>query len=151
MLLDAACPGVGQRFRQARRSSATLAGARHAFCMSIYNWEVRCAYTERFALSSDSHSQQLAKIVGSEQVQPVAEIRRVFELLDNSKTVKEEDTFKFGMQVGKLLALGWVLGEVVTSDLALQYEYDDWIRDAQAQEETLRRQLENLRDLLDES
>lgn len=89
--------------------------------------------------------------MGSEQVQPVAEIRRVFELLDNSKTVKEEDTFKFGMQVGKLLALGWVLGEVVTSDLALQYEYDDWIRDAQAQEETLRRQLENLRDLLDES
>ncbi len=83
-----------------------------------------------------------------EQIRPPEEIRRVFELMDNVKTVSEEDSFKFGMQVGKLLALGWVLGEVVTSDLALQYEFDDWVRDAQAQEDTLKQQLQGLRSLL---
>ncbi len=86
-----------------------------------------------------------------EQLKSPEEIQRVFELLDSMKTVKEEDSFKFGMHVGKLLALGWVLGEVVTSDIALQYEYDDWLRDAKAQEDELKKHLGGLKDLLGDS
>ena len=86
-----------------------------------------------------------------EQLKSPEEIQRVFELLDSMKTVKEEDSFKFGMHVGKLLALGWVLGEVVTSDIALQYEYDDWRRDAKAQEDELKKHLGGLKDLLGDS
>lgn len=79
------------------------------------------------------------------------EIRRVFELLDNVNTAAERaDNFKFGMQVGKLLALGWVLGEVPTSDISLNYDFDDWQRDVAAQEETLKNQLGGLKEMLDE-
>jgi hypothetical protein len=86
-----------------------------------------------------------------ENIQPPEEIRRVFELLDNVHTVEEKgNNFKYGLQVGKLMALGWVLNEVVTSDLALAYEYDDWVRDLEAQAETLRRQLGGLQKLLGE-
>ena len=85
-----------------------------------------------------------------EDIRPGAEIRRVFELLDNVSTVKDKgDNFKYGMQVGKLLALGWVLGEVPTSDLSLPFGFDDWVRDEKAQEDTLRRQLDKLRTMLD--
>ncbi len=86
-----------------------------------------------------------------QQIRSPSEIRRVFELLDNVNTAGEKgDTFRYGMQVGKLIALGWILHEVPTSDLSLHYEYDDWVRDAQAQEESLRRQLSGLKKLLDE-
>ena len=85
-----------------------------------------------------------------ESVQSPAEIRRVFELLDNVETVTDGDNFKYGLQVGKLIALGWVLGEVPTSDIALQYEYDDWVRDVKAQEDSLKQRLGDLRSLLDE-
>ena len=79
------------------------------------------------------------------------EIRRIFELLDNVNTAAERgDTFKFGMQVGKLLALGWVLGEVPSSDISLNYEFEDWERDVKAQEESLKRQLGDLEQMLDE-
>lgn len=86
-----------------------------------------------------------------DQVKPADEIRRVFELLDNVNTAAErDDTFKFGMQVGKLLALGWVLGEVPTSDVSLNYDFEDWQRDIAAQEETLKRQLDGLEQLLED-
>lgn len=86
-----------------------------------------------------------------ELVRPPEEIRRVFELLDNVNTVSDGDNFKYGMQVGKLLALGWVLGEVASSDLALHYEFDDWVRDVKAQEENLKRELGGLEKLFEES
>lgn len=86
----------------------------------------------------------------ADQTRGGQEIQRVFELLDNVNTVKDSgDTFKYGMQVGKLIALGWVLGEVPTSDLSLQYEYDDWLRDAQAQEDSLKRELDGLKQVLE--
>ncbi len=85
------------------------------------------------------------------KVRPPAEIRRVFELLDNVNTAAEKgDSFKYGMQVGKLIALGWVLGEVPSSDLSLHYDFDSWVRDVKAQEDSLRRQLGGLERLLDE-
>lgn len=88
-------------------------------------------------------------MANSERVQPPSEIRRVFELLDNVNTAAERgDTFKFGMQVGKLIALGWVLGEVPSSDLSLHYDFDTWLRDVQAQEDSLRKQLGGLEKLL---
>lgn len=86
----------------------------------------------------------------NEKTRSPQEIRRVFELLDNTNTVADGDNFKYGMQVGKLIALGWVLGEVASSDLSLHYEFDDWIRDVKAQEESLKRQLGGLEKLLDE-
>ena len=90
--------------------------------------------------------------MSEENIKPSKEIRRVFELLDNVNTVANKgDNFKYGMQVGKLIALGWVLGEVPLSDLSLPFDYDDWERDAKAQEDSLRRQLKNLRSMLDES
>ena len=82
-----------------------------------------------------------------DKIRTPSEIRRVFELLDNVNTVADKgDTFKFGMQVGKLIALGWVLQEVSSSDLSLHYEYEDWVRDIRAQEEDLKRGLEKLMD-----
>ena len=87
----------------------------------------------------------------SHELRSPEEIRRIFELLDNVNTAAERgDTFKFGMQVGKLLALGWVLGEVPSSDLSLNYEFEDWERDVKAQEESLKRQLGDLEQLLEE-
>ncbi|MEM7474605.1 MAG: hypothetical protein AAF483_06390 [Planctomycetota bacterium] len=87
----------------------------------------------------------------SSELQSPEEIRRIFELLDNVNTAAERgDTFKFGMQVGKLLALGWVLGEVPSSDISLNYEFEDWERDVQAQEESLKKQLGDLEQMLDE-
>lgn len=87
-----------------------------------------------------------------ELIRSPAEIRRVFELLDNVNTVADKgDSFKYGLQVGKLIALGWVLREVSSSDLSLQYEYDDWQRDIKAQEDDLKRQLSGLKELLDGS
>ncbi|MEC8555585.1 MAG: hypothetical protein VXZ82_11320 [Planctomycetota bacterium] len=87
----------------------------------------------------------------SEQLRSAEDIRRIFELLDNVNTAAERaDTFKFGMQVGKLLALGWVLGEVPSSDLSLNYEFEDWERDLRAQEDSLKNQLGDLKQMLEE-
>jgi len=86
-----------------------------------------------------------------EQIRPSVEIRRVFELLDNVNTSNDKsDTFKFGMEVGKLIALGWVLGEVPSSDVALHYDFDSWVRDADAQADSLRRNLGQLETFLDD-
>lgn len=87
----------------------------------------------------------------AEQIRPASEIRRVFELLDNVDTAANMgDNFKYGLQVGKLIALGWVLSEVPSSDLSLSYEFDDWVRDVKAQEESLKRELGGLENLLGE-
>lgn len=84
-----------------------------------------------------------------EQIRSPAEIRRVFELLDNVNLVANQgDNFKYGLQVGKLIALGWVLGDVTSSDLSLSYDFDDWMRDIQAGEDVLKQQLSSLEKLL---
>lgn len=85
-----------------------------------------------------------------DQIRSASEVRRVFEILDNVNTDAEKgDTFGYGVQVGKLIALGWVLGEVPSSDLALSYDFETWQLDAKAQEDTLRRELKGLEQLLD--
>jgi hypothetical protein len=38
------------------------------------------------------------------------------------------DTFRYGFLVGKLVALGWVLGEP-NADLAIDHDYDSWLRE----------------------
>ena len=87
-----------------------------------------------------------------EQIRSPAEIRRVFELLDNVNLVANQgDNFKYGLQVGKLIALGWVLGDVTSSDLSLSYDFDDWQRDIQAGEDVLKQQLNGLEKLLNEN
>ncbi len=87
-----------------------------------------------------------------EQIRSPAEIRRVFELLDNVNMVANQgDNFKYGLQVGKLIALGWVLGDVTSSDLSLSYDFDDWQRDIQAGEDVLKQQLNGLEKLLNEN
>lgn len=87
-----------------------------------------------------------------QQIRSPAEIRRVFELLDNVDIVVDKgDNFKYGLQVGKLIALGWVLREVTSSDLALSYEFDDWLRDIKAQEDMLKQGLGGLKNLLNEN
>ncbi len=87
-----------------------------------------------------------------EHVRSPAEIRRVFELLDNVNMVADKsDNFKYGLQVGKLIALGWVLGDVTSSDLSLSYDFDDWTRDIQAGEDVLKQQLSGLEKLLNEN
>lgn len=87
-----------------------------------------------------------------EHVRSPAEIRRVFELLDNVNMVADKsDNFKYGLQVGKLIALGWVLGDVTSSDLSLSYDFDDWMRDIQAGEDVLKQQLSGLEKLLNEN
>lgn len=87
-----------------------------------------------------------------EQIRSPAEIRRVFELLDNVNLVANQgDNFKYGLQVGKLIALGWVLGDVTSSDLSLSYDFDDWMRDIQAGEDVLKQQLSSLEKLLNDN
>ena len=87
-----------------------------------------------------------------EQIRSPTEIRRVFELLDNVNLVANQgDNFKYGLQVGKLIALGWVLGDVTSSDLSLSYDFDDWQRDIQAGEDVLKQQLNGLEKLLNEN
>ena len=87
-----------------------------------------------------------------EHIRSPAEIRRVFELLDNVNMVADKsDNFKYGLQVGKLIALGWVLGDVTSSDLSLSYDFDDWMRDIQAGEDVLKQQLSGLEKLLNEN
>jgi hypothetical protein len=36
------------------------------------------------------------------------------------------DTFKYGIVVGKLIAIGWALGEP-SAGLSIDYDYEDWI------------------------
>lgn len=61
------------------------------------------------------------------------EIRDLLERLDvedNDGQIRlEGDTFKNGMYAGKLLALQWVLGEIRSFDMGIQYEYEDWKRE----------------------
>ena len=91
-------------------------------------------------------------MTADESIRSPAEIRRVFELLDNVNSVANKtDNFKYGLQVGKLIALGWVLREVTSSDLSLNYEFDDWLRDIQAQEDVLKQRLQGLEQLLNSS
>lgn len=86
-----------------------------------------------------------------EPIRSPAEIRRVFELLDNVQAVANQgDNFKYGLQVGKLIALGWVLKEVPSSDLSLNYEFEDWQRDIKAQEDLLKQRLGGLEEILNE-
>jgi hypothetical protein len=65
------------------------------------------------------------------------EIREVYDRLgqeperDTHKTPLFDwsaDTFKFGFLVGKLTALGWVLGDERGAEVASDYDYEDWRR-----------------------
>jgi hypothetical protein len=50
------------------------------------------------------------------------------------------DTFKFGFLIGKLTALGWVLGEP-SVDLSNHYDFDNWQRELKEGADKLREKL----------
>ena len=61
------------------------------------------------------------------------EIERVHDGLANNResTDRMGDNFKAGLYVGKLLALGWVLGDVQGSSIAIDHDYESWMREAE--------------------
>lgn len=73
------------------------------------------------------------------------EIRRLCEQLENADTEgrihSQGDTFQNGMLAGKLTALAWVLHEVFSNDMAIQYDFADWQRECTRMAEDLRGKL----------
>lgn len=47
------------------------------------------------------------------------------QLYETLQRAKSDDTFSFGMTVGKLVALGWLYGKPM-GDLSVQHTFDDW-------------------------
>lgn len=56
------------------------------------------------------------------------EIQRIMGTLANDPALiaLKGDTFEYGVMVGKLVALGWVLGKP-TADLSIPYRFDEWL------------------------
>ena len=61
-----------------------------------------------------------------------AEIERVHDAMaSRSGEVSDYmgDNFRAGLYVGKMTALGWVLGDMPGADLAIEHDYEDWVRE----------------------
>ena len=58
------------------------------------------------------------------------EIEQVYDGLGGLDDILHEprDSFRYGMLIGKLVALGWVVGEEETHDLFADYDFEDWSR-----------------------
>lgn len=57
------------------------------------------------------------------------EVQSVYDTFDMAELTElanaRGDNFKFGMWVGKLAALGWVLGEPI-ANVKIHYDFDSW-------------------------
>ena len=65
-------------------------------------------------------------------MKPQAEIDRVHDLLANHAGEAAEwmgDNFKAGLFVGKLIALEWALDDAPGSDMAIDHDYESWVRE----------------------
>jgi hypothetical protein len=51
------------------------------------------------------------------------------------------DNFKYGMHVGKLLALEWMLGNVSTGEMCIHHDYEDYLRAGKELREDLKEEL----------
>jgi hypothetical protein len=61
---------------------------------------------------------------------------------DDDHPIKSKgDNFKYGMFIGKLIALGWVLDEPSSADLSIHFEFEDWERHNKADDEDGRQKL----------
>ncbi len=60
------------------------------------------------------------------------EIERVHDLMASRAgevAAYMRDNFKAGLYIGKLTALGWVVGGMPGADLAIEHDYESWVRD----------------------
>jgi len=59
------------------------------------------------------------------------QIQRVYERIGNrSELLKwRADDFRYGMLIGKIVGLGWVLGEEASSDLSIDFDFEGWVRE----------------------
>jgi hypothetical protein len=59
---------------------------------------------------------------------PEEQIRAMFDRLpDEPLESGPGDTFKYGMLVGKAVAIGWVLGDSPRHDVMNDYDFEDWV------------------------
>ena len=66
-------------------------------------------------------------------MKPESEIERIHDAMANRAAEAAEwmgDNFKAGLYVGKMTALGWVLDAMPGSDLAIDHDYESWVREA---------------------
>ena len=58
------------------------------------------------------------------------EIENALHRLQNFDSMDlRDDSFQFGMLVGKAIALGWVLGDS-SADMSIQYDFEGWLAES---------------------
>jgi hypothetical protein len=73
------------------------------------------------------------------------EIQRVYERIGSrSELLKwRADDFRYGMLIGKIVALGWMLGEEASSDLSIDFDFEGWVRELRNLGDHVRSQLDD--------
>ena len=69
-------------------------------------------------------------------MKPQAEIERIHDAMANRTGEVAEwmgDNFKAGFYAGKLIALEWALGDAPGSGLAIDHDYESWMREAEGE------------------
>jgi hypothetical protein len=72
------------------------------------------------------------------------EIERLLTALQNEQINAEQwdgDNFKYGMYLGKMLALEWAKGEVSTGEMGVHYDHDDYMQRLKDSFEELREKI----------
>ena len=69
------------------------------------------------------------------------EIRQVYDdMVDLSQILeRKRDSFEYGLLIGKLVALGWVLGEESNFELRTEFDFEDWQQECNALKDKLRK------------
>ena len=64
-------------------------------------------------------------------MRPVDEIQTVLDKMSNLPQLHEckGDNFKYGLLIGKVMALDWVMGEQPSGEMGINYDYEGWVRE----------------------
>ncbi len=70
-----------------------------------------------------------------------SEIKRFLDELSNNPGNLDwrGDTFRFGLLVGKIVALDWALGNPPSFDVGPDYDFEDWVRQVRKSGEVIKR------------
>jgi hypothetical protein len=73
------------------------------------------------------------------------DVRRAYDQVGNRPELLRwrGDNFRYGMLVGKLIALGWTLGEEASADLSIDYDFESWMREVHVLGEDIGQRLDS--------
>ena len=72
------------------------------------------------------------------------EVRDLYERLGERPELLDwkAHNFRYGMLLGKLLAIGWVLGEEGSGDVSIDHDFESWSRELSVLGDDIGRRLE---------